>query len=157
MAKDFYDILGKDPPTRGRRGPDCPYCGSQSHMVDGSEVYGEGWEHVDLYLCDSYPRCDAYVGVYSDGRPKGTLANPETREARKETHKAFDVLWKDGHMTRRAAYRVLEGLTGFRHIGDMQENDCIDALKLINQYKKQHLSNSIYEENEDYWSDHWDF
>jgi hypothetical protein len=44
-------------------------------------------------------------GLWSWGQ--GPLVDGETHEARKAAHGAFDVLWKDGHISRKKAYRKL--------------------------------------------------
>lgn len=86
----------------------CRYCQSRVDLVNNSEVYGKSygrWPHV--YLC-SNKVCRAFVGVHPNTQvPLGTLADAETRKARKEAHSAFDLIWKGGYMKRGEAYAWL--------------------------------------------------
>lgn len=70
----------------------CPLCGRQAICIDSKEVYGRS--HGQMWICPNRP-CSVYVGCHLDSNvPKGTLATPAMREARKTAHSAFDRLWK---------------------------------------------------------------
>lgn len=66
----------------------CPYCGARAALRPSSVVYGEHTKNDGyLYICDRYPKCDAYVGAHQKSRlPMGTLANGDLRHKRIEAH-----------------------------------------------------------------------
>jgi len=71
----------------------CPYCGSDTIIMDSKKIYGKDYGYV--IACRNYPKCDAYVGCHGKTQiPMGTIANKELRELRHEAHKYFDPLWK---------------------------------------------------------------
>ncbi len=108
----------------------CPYCGAQAKLRPASVVYKENTLHDGfLFVCDRYPRCDAYVSAHRDTkRPMGTLANSELRNKRIRAHKAFDRLWKSGLMTKWQAYKWLQATFGLSedeaHIGMFNDSMC---------------------------------
>lgn len=112
------------------------HCGSTASLQDGDLVYGPGKEHIRLYVCDRFPACDSYVGVH-DGtdQPKGIPADGPTRKARIRCHAAFDVIWRTKYKTRSQAYAILEELTEFRHIGDMNQQQAIETRCKIEKWK----------------------
>lgn len=74
----------------------CPYCNQQSELVSGDIIYPHLPNLSDrkFWLCRS---CDAYVGTHQNSSRHvalGTLANAELRKWRRESHAAFDPLWK---------------------------------------------------------------
>jgi len=85
---------------------DCHYCGSPVFLVNNSEIYGRSYGYWPYaYRCCG---CDSYVGLhpYTD-LPLGTLADKETREARKQYKRAFlDVQRREG-WDRKQAYEWL--------------------------------------------------
>lgn len=109
----------------------CPYCHEQAELKDSSAIYGTSYGLV--WICRNFPKCDSYVGVHQGTTtPKGTLANRELRELRKECHALFDPLWMSGQMTRPKAYRFLQAIMGlpkfYAHIGKFNEQQCRDFL-----------------------------
>lgn len=90
--------------------PTCPYCGRESKLTYGDEMYPH---RPDLQMlafwnckfCNAYVGCHkegSWVGVtasgerqYSDGTlPLGRLADRTLRGLKKATHQAFDPFWK---------------------------------------------------------------
>lgn len=59
----------------------------------------------------------------------------KARQHKHRAHRVFDLLWKDGYMTRRAAYEWLKVRfpDGIEHIAEMDEQD---AERLIREVKK---------------------
>lgn len=119
----------------------CPYCGAGVHLSDGVEVYGTA-RYGNLYVCDRYPECRAYVGCHPHSkRALGTLADDELRAWRGLVHAAFDPLWrKGGPLTRREAYRRLQAEMGMEpqecHIAMFGIGECrraIDAVARIRE------------------------
>ena len=42
----------------------CPYCGAQAMLRPAHVVHGDQAKQGQyLYVCNRYPKCDAYVGV----------------------------------------------------------------------------------------------
>jgi ssDNA-binding Zn-finger/Zn-ribbon topoisomerase 1 len=107
----------------------CPYCNSKVNLTDSAAVY-HGKSYGDIYLCDKYPECDAYVGVHKGTTvPLGTMANKELREWRKKAHAVFDSLWKTGKITRKAAYNKLMLKLGLSKMSVDQCKKLIAAFK----------------------------
>lgn len=114
----------------------CPNCGGAVKLAGNSEIYGRPlgtWPYV--YLCENRKACDSYVGVHPNTRiPLGTLANAQTRLARKECKPAFEVLFRNGHMGRTAAYEWLAGALGIPlgecHFGWFDITTCRKARQL---------------------------
>ena len=91
-----------------------------------------------LYVCQRYPDCDAYVGVFKDNRtPKGTLANSELRNKRIRAHRAFDEIWKSGIMSRGQAYQWMQHKFGLSkdqaHIGYFSDYLCLQLIEACNE------------------------
>jgi len=116
------------------QGKTCPYCGSETEYIDSSFVYGKSFGMI--YICKP---CDAYCGTHKGTNiALGRLANKELRHWKKEAHKYFDVIWKEGHEKRREAYRQLAKHLNipadYCHIGMFAVEDCkkvVDWSKMI--------------------------
>ena len=78
----------------------CPDCSGEVKIVNNSEIYGREYgNHPWVYLCSG---CRSYVGIHSGTVvPLGTLADRETREARKSAKNIF-FLWvnEENHRSR---------------------------------------------------------
>lgn len=88
----------------------CPYCGGPA-VLDSNDAIYRGQRYGDwpyVYMCEG--SCDAYVGLHPNTDiPLGTLADRETRDARKEAKQAF-FNWQDVvglRKDRNAAYAKL--------------------------------------------------
>ena len=110
-------------------GPKCPYCKSDSILVDASSVYGPKYEgKFCLWICENYPDCDAYVGV-TEGFPSpvGTLANAELRGLRRRLFKAIGgAINQCTKRTDRVRRRELENLR--KLVGWQNEDQCRQLL-----------------------------
>ena len=99
--------------------PTC-YCGAPARLRKSR--YGPFWS------CSRWPECDGTVGCHpGTTTPLGSLADKETRQARKRAHDAFDVLWKPlGREYRATAYRMLadELELDEAHMGEMSREEC---------------------------------
>lgn len=87
----------------------CRYCNSPVEYTTHDKIYGgrtfSDWPYI--YLCTN-DKCRASIGVHPNtNHPLGTLADHQTKEARKTAHAAFDQLWKGKHMKRGDAYKWL--------------------------------------------------
>ena len=117
----------------------CRYCGARAALRPSSVVYGEHTKNDGyLYICDRYPKCDAYVGAHQKSRlPMGTLANGDLRHKRIEAHKVFDRMWRSGLMTKGQAYKWIQ--TKFylnekqAHIGMFSEYMCNQLIAACNE------------------------
>ena len=129
--------------------PICPYCQRQSVLVPGQIIYPHrqdlSWLH--FWQCDP---CDAFVGCHAPNtwhkegplkihhyglEPKGTLAQQELRDARRQLHQAFDRIWLAGSWSRGKAYRWLSTHLGIpfdqTHIGMFDLDTCMRARQLV--------------------------
>lgn len=108
----------------------CPYCGGGTEYVDSSCVYGRSYGMI--YICRP---CGAWCGVHKGSdRALGRLANSKLREAKKEAHEYFDMLWKGKTMTRKEAYAWLSNELGsppeYTHIGMFSVETCKKVVEL---------------------------
>lgn len=112
----------------------CDYCGNAAKLVTGKAIYPH---RPDLYRlsfwqckpCGAYVGCHKKEGGNGDGtKPLGRLANAELRAAKTRAHAAFDPLWRERGMKRRAAYAWLAEKLGVSkaecHIGMMDVETC---------------------------------
>ena len=109
----------------------CPYCSNKASLRDSACIYGESYGMI--FIC--FP-CDAYVGCHPSGLPKGSLANRNLRNLRKQCHLKFDGLWRSGDMSRSEAYKWLQKSIKLSakeaHIGEFNELQCKKLLDLRN-------------------------
>lgn len=117
----------------------CPYCGKGPSLADSKEVYGKSYGPI--WICRD---CNAYVGCHRGTcRPLGTLANEETREARKRAHAAFDPLWRGKFMGRNQAYRALAKKLGIEkkdcHIGMLDAETCRRVVAVVADIRAERM------------------
>ena len=124
----------------------CPYCGAKATLHSASYVYGETAKTNDLlYVCDRYPKCNAYVGAHRKSKqPMGTLANGDLRNKRIQAHRAFDWIWKSGLMTKWQAYKWMQSKLGLSdkqaHIAKFSEYMCDRLIVICNEvYSSIHI------------------
>jgi hypothetical protein len=108
----------------------CPYCNQQAEYKSTKEFYGRDYGG-GVYCCAP---CQAYVGTHkATGKPLGTLADRKTREWRLLAHARFDLLWKDGVMSRSDAYQWMQEAMGMTkeeaHIGNFGVEECERLVK----------------------------
>ena len=96
-----------------------------------------------LYVCKNYPSCDAYVRVQTGSNlPLGTMSNGKLRALRREAHRYFDQLYKQGIMSKDEAYLWMADILAVpmsrAHIGMMGEYYCgvviEESKKLLQHY-----------------------
>ena len=105
----------------------CHLCSGEVRIATHQEVYGRDfskWPY--LYLCEA---CGAYVGLHPfTAIPLGTLADKNTRDARKKCKVPFESIWKSGLMTRTQAYYWLASAMGIParecHFGWFSAEQC---------------------------------
>ena len=124
----------------------CPYCRAKATLHPASYVYGDAAKTENLlYVCDRYPVCDSYVAAHiRTKQPMGTLANGDLRNKRIQAHKAFDWMWKSGLMSKKQAYKWMQGKLGLSdaqaHIAKFSDYMCDRLIAVCNQaYNNIHL------------------
>ena len=105
----------------------CPDCGSDMVLRNS--------RHGKFYGCSKYPNCTATHGAHEDGTPLGVPADNETKEARMEAHRIFDMLWKDGPLSRKEAYQWMQEKMGLSekeaHIGMFDKEQCERLIQVV--------------------------
>ena len=114
-------------------GLSCPYCGCPTALVDDSVIYGRSYGSR-CYICRP---CDAWVGCHKGSdKALGRVANKELRKLKHQAHEAFDPIWKDNYLPRKAAYEILSIAFGLppeqTHIGMFNEDMCSNVISLSN-------------------------
>jgi len=117
----------------------CPYCGKQAELIDSKEIYVVR-SYGMAYLCRCKPEL-AYVGCHKGTtRPLGRLADGELRFWKKKAHSFFDSIWRQGTMTRKAAYFWLAKNLGIPknscHIGMFDVDQCRRVVDICEQYNQ---------------------
>lgn len=110
----------------------CHHCGSPVKLANNSTIYGRefgDWPWV--YLCCNRT-CGAYVGMHpKTDIPLGTLADAQTREARKRAKAEFNPLWESKRLDRGQAYSRLAAKMGIPvtecHFGWFTVHQCREA------------------------------
>ncbi len=118
-------------------------------LVDSKVIYG-GKSYGWAYICQRFPKCDAYVGCHPNTkRPLGRLANKELRGAKGAAHLLFDVLWQkkmkrdkcSKKMARLAGYRWLATQLGIKrsqcHIGMFDVEQCRKVVEVCAPYAER--------------------
>lgn len=124
----------------------CPYCKGDSSYVNSKTIYGTYYiDYGMMYYCKD---CNAYCGVHKGtDKSLGRLANKELREWKKAAHAHFDILWKEGIMTRWDAYDNLSKFLGiprkYTHIGMFKISTCKKVVEWSKMELQKHKSFSI--------------
>lgn len=88
----------------------CPHCGAAMILRPASEIYHDAKSDRKLYVCHNYPACNTYVAAHPNtDKPMGVPANGNLRNLRIQAHRKFDLIWKNGIMTREEAYPATVG------------------------------------------------
>lgn len=119
----------------------CQYCGSQAFLRPASVVYGDLVDdpNAKLYVCARYPFCNCYVAAHRNTLlPMGTLADPNLRRKRRETHDALNRMMSASGMTRKQTYQWLQTQLGLpkaeTHIGHFSEFRCQQVIDLCDAF-----------------------
>lgn len=125
--------------------PPICFCGSETEYKDSAELY-HGRSYGMRWICKRFPDCRGSVGAHPDGRPLGTVPNPEDKVWRGRLHALIDPLWRNPSPTddrrkkyrRGSVYRWLSIITNLPidevHVGMWDAEMCQKVLKLIEQY-----------------------
>ena len=130
----------------------CPYCGASVELRDYNYIYHTNKYKGKVWVCNNYPKCDAYVGCHKNTEiPLGRLANKKLRDLKQEAHRQFDPIWKSGLMTRKDAYKWLASMLHISveecHIGMFDVERCREVIKIcqrqtnstIVDYREKHF------------------
>ena len=113
----------------------CPFCRSRVSLIDSAKIFGCNYGFI--YLCDSYPNCDARVGCHPGSiKPLGTLADKQLRRWRSLVHRKFDPLWQSGvFSSHQAAYKWLSKAMRLplerTHVAMFNIRQCQRAIALV--------------------------
>lgn len=115
------------------------YCGSETSLRSNALIYnGKEYGNGKVWLCNRFPACRGSVGTHPDGRPLGTIPDPETKKLRIQVHALIDPIWKNhpGHKKKKrgSVYGWLKRITGGEkeiHIGETTKEDCLRLIELI--------------------------
>ena len=88
----------------------CHICGAAVELVSKKLLLESAPAKAKVYRCTNQA-CDSYVGCRGHSNVAvGSLANPQTRLARREAHGALAELIKSGRMTSSEAYQWMQHL-----------------------------------------------
>lgn len=79
------------------------------------------------YQCSRWPDCDGSLPANKDGSPRGEPRSKELQRWRHRAHQEFDKIWKEGHCSRRRAYKWLTlqlGMGTEAHMAEMDIETC---------------------------------
>lgn len=121
---------------------ECPFCGSEVNIEPNSNIYGRSYGEWPWAFVCSDDECDSYVGIHPyTGIPLGTLADRETRDARKRAKKKF-IRWQEERgLSRNDAYRLLAQKMRIPyekcHFGWFDVDQCDLAQHAVNRLQEQ--------------------
>lgn len=128
----------------------CHYCNAIPEMVNGDVIYPhrKDLHKRQYYLCRV---CKAYVGTHKGTtKPLGILANATLRRAKNKAHAAFDPIWKNKEMSRRAAYKWLAKKLDIEpklcHIGMFDIPMCERVIEIVKKHKSNNIFSDLLEE-----------
>lgn len=103
-----------------------------------SEIYHDAKSDRKLYVCHNYPACNTYVAAHPNtDKPMGVPANGDLRNLRIQAHRKFDLIWRNGIMTREEAYHWFADSFGLSlrdaHIGMCSDYRCRELIRLCNE------------------------
>lgn len=112
----------------------CRYCGSKVRLRAHPHVERYG----PVYACRDQ-ECGARVGTRGDNKtPVGTMARTRLRFWRRKAHRIFDRIWRDGLMSRAAAYAWLANELGLpaelTHMALFEVERCERVIELSRAY-----------------------
>lgn len=120
----------------------CPACGSRAYLRPASVVYGDKAPDPDAkyYVADGTPPVTAmWPRIRKTMLPMGTLADKALRKKRHDAHVALDSLWKNGVMSRKEAYRLLQLSMGLpaedAHIAKFSAARCDEVIALSRRFR----------------------
>ncbi len=115
----------------------CPECGAPMRLLETPKFKDNLGRPKKFYGCTNYPECKGTHGAHPDGRPLGTPADAETKQARRYAHDAFDAHCIKYDLTADEGYSWLAGVLGVpedeAHMGQMDKETCEAVVGLCSQ------------------------
>lgn len=123
----------------------CGECASPMILRETTKYPNPDGTPRRFFGCSSYPQCRGTHGAHqATGEPLGIPADEPTKKARMAVHAVFDRIWKDRHLPRNDAYRLLQELTSKSadkaHISMFTQAECAAVLPKLEHWL------SVYEE-----------
>jgi hypothetical protein len=128
------------------------FCGSPAHLHNNKKLYGKEYGKVPYaYICDRFPVCRGSVGVHPQGKPLGTIPDPQTKAMRIKLHAIIDPLWRDQTQrskkkARGSVYGWLRRISGLSaeecHVGMFDADMCLKMMMLIRENPYEERTNS---------------
>lgn len=133
------------------------FCGSPASLRSNSVLYGREYGNGKAYICNRFPACRGSVGTHPNGRPLGSIADPETKALRMEVHAKIDPIWKVAGLEgrakrekRKSVYQWLAKIMNVReyHTGNLTAEQCRLTLQRIAEqpYLSPHPNNKETED-----------
>ncbi|MDX7766138.1 zinc-finger-containing protein [Aeromonas caviae] len=124
---------------------DCRFCGSPLELVSKQVVYPAAPAKTMIYRCNR-DACDSYISCREGTDIAiGSVANRDTRLARREAHASINTLIDSGRMNKHEAYAWMQHLLSLpytrRGIGWLDEHEC----KVVVREVREILRRSRYE------------
>lgn len=124
---------------------DCRFCGSPLELVSKQVVYPAAPAKTMIYRCNR-DACDSYISCREGTDIAiGSVANRDTRLARREAHASINTLVDSGRMNKHEAYAWMQHLLSLpytrRGIGWLDEHEC----KVVVREVREILRRSRYE------------
>lgn len=155
IAQSAMAVLKK---TQGQAASVICFCGFPASLRSNSLLYnGKEYGNGKAWICNRFPVCRGSVGTHPDGKPLGTIPDPETKKLRIQVHALVDPHWKnrtDGtkQRNRGSVYswlRRIMDLPGEQvHIGMFSKEQCLQAIEAIknNPYEERRKDPNAQEE-----------
>lgn len=126
----------------------CPDCGAPMELRTTWKFYYPNGDPRKFYGCSKFPECKATHGAHPNGNPMGMPGDAETKKLRIQLHDLLDPLWKKKKMRRNEAYKLLRSLVGCRdkiHIGELNKEQCQEAIKKMEEWLEVHEQERVQE------------
>lgn len=120
--------------------PTTCHCGGVVKVKHHSEIYGKPYgDWPWMYVCEN-GNCRASVGMHPQtDLPLGTLADAQTRGARRAAKQAF--LEVHGHLDKSEAYALLANILGIPkrecHFGWFDKHQCRRVIQRMMEVKRE--------------------
>lgn len=120
--------------SKGRNMLKCPYCGELTEFLTSEQFYGKDYG-CNIYLCRP---CDAYITTHGMSKEqKGTIANRELRELRKEIVSHITAIMKTGKIMKHNLSEKLADHLDMKQFlsNSLSIEQCISAIEFLKNFK----------------------
>lgn len=119
----------------------CPYCRGKVVLKNTNDVFvlpPKYLQNKNVYVCENYPTCDAYVIQSETSNFQGFVASEALRKLRQITHYYVDIIWKTEILTRDECYEYLASKLKISknkcHIAMFDEKLCNKSIDICSNY-----------------------